>query len=135
MKHKAQIKKIYKQDKPPFGDGILTYKIETTKHTAYYYSSKLSLSEGDEVEYDYLQQKNGDYKFKDLKKVSMYNNFTKDKDVTYINRQDNKEDNIHFQSARRDFAIVNQGRGLSAQEIHEGGLEIYRLHKLIKNKL
>ena len=73
MKHKAQIKKIYKQDKPPFGDGILTYKIETTKHTAFYYSSKLSFSEGDEVEYDYLQQKNGDYKFKDLKKASMFN--------------------------------------------------------------
>ena len=79
MKHKAQIKKIYKQDKPPFGDGILTYKIETTKHTAFYYSSKLSLSEGDEVEYDYLQQKNGDYKFKDLKKASMYNNYNKEK--------------------------------------------------------
>lgn len=79
MKHKAQIKKIYKQDKPPFGDGILTYKIETTKHTAYYYSSKLSFSEGDEVEYDYLQQKNGDYKFKDLKKASMYNNYNKEK--------------------------------------------------------
>ena len=79
MKHKAQIKKIYKQDKPPFGDGILTYKIETTKHTAFYYSSKLSFSEGDEVEYDYLQQKNGDYKFKDLKKASMYNNYNKEK--------------------------------------------------------
>ena len=79
MKHKAQIKKIYKQDKPPFGDNIYTYKIETTKHTAFYYSSKISLSEGDEVEYDYLQQKNGDYKFKDLKKASMYNNYNKDK--------------------------------------------------------
>lgn len=79
MKHKAQIKKIYKQDKPPFGDRILTYKIETTKHTAFYYSSKLSFSEGDEVEYDYLQQKNGDYKFKDLKKASMYNNYNKEK--------------------------------------------------------
>ena len=73
MKHKAQIKKIYKQDKPPFGDGILTYKIETTKHTAFYYTSKISFNEGDEVEYDYLQQKNGDYKFKDLKKASMFN--------------------------------------------------------------
>lgn len=79
MKHKAQIKKIYKQDKPPFGDNIYTYKIETTKHTAFYYSSKISFSEGDEVEYDYLQQKNGDYKFKDLKKASMYNNYNKDK--------------------------------------------------------
>jgi len=79
MKHKAQIKKIYKQDKPPFGDGILTYKIETTKHTAYYYTSKISFNEGDEVEYDYLQQKNGDYKFKDLKKASMYNNYNKEK--------------------------------------------------------
>ena len=79
MKHKAQIKKIYKQDKPPFGDNIYTYKIETTKHTAFYYSSKISFSEGDEVEYDYRQQKNGDYKFKDLKKASMYNNYNKDK--------------------------------------------------------
>ena len=79
MKHKAQIKKIYKQDKPPFGDNIFTYKIETTKHTAFYYSSKISFSEGDEVEYDYLQQKNGDYKFKDLKKASMYNNYNKEK--------------------------------------------------------
>tara|TARA_Y100000114_G_scaffold89801_1_gene83403 strand:- start:826 stop:1212 length:387 start_codon:yes stop_codon:yes gene_type:complete len=79
MKHKAQIKKIYKQDKPPFGDNIYTYKIETTKHTAFYYSSKISFSEGDEVEYDYLQQKNGDYKFKDLKKASMYNNYNKEK--------------------------------------------------------
>lgn len=79
MKHKAQIKKIYKQDKPPFGENIYTYKIETTKHTAFYYSSKISFSEGDEVEYDYLQQKNGDYKFKDLKKASMYNNYNKEK--------------------------------------------------------
>ncbi|HAI38755.1 MAG TPA: hypothetical protein DCM40_11855, partial [Maribacter sp.] len=77
MKHKAQIKKIYKQDKPPFGDGILTYKIETTKHTAFYYNSNLTINEGDEVEYDYVQQKNGDYKFKDLKKASMYNNYNK----------------------------------------------------------
>ena len=137
MKHKAQIKKIYKQDKPPFGDGILTYKIQTTKHTGYYYNNVaiLPINEGDEVEYDYVQQKNGDYKFKDLKKASMYNNYTKDKDIEYINKQDNKEDNIHFQSARRDFAISNQGRGLSAQEIHEGALEIYRLHKQIKHKL
>ena len=91
MRHKAQIKKIYKQDKPPFGDNIYTYKIETTKHTAYYYTSKISFNEGDEVEYDYLQQKNGDYKFKDLKKASMFNNYDKQK-ANYTNPKDTRKD-------------------------------------------
>ena len=94
----------------------------------------LTFKKDDTISFDYNQDDNKISKIKKIEKP-MYSNFTKDKDVTYINRQDNKEDNIHFQSARRDFAIVNQGRGLSAQEIHEGALEIYRLHKPIKNKL
>lgn len=81
MNYKAQIKEITKVDKPAFGDGIFTYKITTTKHTGLYYTSKLSLKVNDEIDYDYVKQKNNDYKFKDVKKVAMYDNYNKQENI------------------------------------------------------
>jgi hypothetical protein len=85
MNYKAQIKEIFKTDRRPFGDNkdIYTYQITTTKHTGLLYTSKLNVSKGDYIEYDYVAQKNGDYKIvlsKQDKKKPMYDNFEK-KDV------------------------------------------------------
>tara|TARA_Y100001972_G_scaffold62666_1_gene76645 strand:- start:83 stop:475 length:393 start_codon:yes stop_codon:yes gene_type:complete len=79
---KATIKTIHKLDKPPFGDGIYTYIITTSAHPeGFVYApvssvESLKIKVGDEVEYEYIKQKNG-YKYKDIKKVSMYSNYTK----------------------------------------------------------
>jgi hypothetical protein len=79
---KSIIKTIHKVDKPPFGDGIYTYTITTGAHSdGFVYApvssvDNLKFKVGDEVEYEYIQQKNG-YKYKDIKKVSMYSNYTK----------------------------------------------------------
>jgi hypothetical protein len=81
MNYKAKIKDILKLNKPAFGDGIFTYKITTSKHTGLYYTSKLSLKVNDEIEYNYVMQKNNDYKFKDVKKVAMYDNFSKQENI------------------------------------------------------
>ncbi len=134
---KATIKTIHKLDKPPFGDGIYTYIITTSAHPeGFVYApvssvESLKIKVGDEVEYEYIKQKNG-YKYKDIKKVSMYSNYTKQNENT--NSLDFKPQ-ISFQSARRDFAIANQGKGLTPQQIHEGGLETFEYHKKIQNQL
>lgn len=79
---KATIKTIHKLDKPPFGDGIYTYIITTSAHPeGFVYApvssvESLKIKVGDQVEYEYIKQKNG-YKYKDIKKVSMYSNYTK----------------------------------------------------------
>ena len=79
---KSTIKTIHKVDKAPFGDGIYTYIITTGAHSEGFVYAPVSSAEnlkfkvGDEVEYEYIQQKNG-YKYKDIKKVSMYGNYTK----------------------------------------------------------
>ena len=79
---KATIKTIHKLDKPPFGDGIYTYIITTSAHPeGFVYApvssvESLKIKVGDEVEYEYIKQKNG-FKYKDIKKVSMYSNYTK----------------------------------------------------------
>ena len=85
MNYKAEIKEIFKTDRRPFGDNkdIYTYQITTTKHTGLLYTSKLNVTKGDYIEYDYVAQKNGDYKIvlsKQDKKKPMYDNFEK-KDV------------------------------------------------------
>ena len=85
MNYKAEIKEIFKTDRRPFGDNkdIYTYQITTTKHTGLLYTSRLNVTKGDYIEYDYVAQKNGDYKIvlsKQDKKKPMYDNFEK-KDV------------------------------------------------------
>ena len=85
MNYKAEIKEIFKTDRRPFGENkdIYTYQITTTKHTGLLYTSKLNVTKGDYIEYDYVAQKNGDYKIvlsKQDKKKPMYDNFEK-KDV------------------------------------------------------
>jgi len=81
MSYNAQIKEIHKLDRRPFGDknNIYTYQITTTKHTGLLYTSELSVAEGDYIQYDYVQQKNG-WKIvlsKDENKKPMYSNYTK----------------------------------------------------------
>ena len=81
MSYNAQIKEIHKLDRRPFGDkyNIYTYQITTTKHTGLLYTSELSVAEGDHIQYDYVQQKNG-WKIvlaKDENKKPLYSNYTK----------------------------------------------------------
>ncbi len=85
MNYKAEIKQIHKLDRKPFGDknDIYTYQITTTKHTGLLYTSELSVAEGDYIEYDYVQQKNG-WKIvlsKENRKKPMYNNFSKQENI------------------------------------------------------
>jgi len=93
MKNKANIKSIHKLDKPPFGDGIYTFVITTSVHPeGFVYApfsevDKLKYKVGDEVEYEYIKQKNG-FKYKDIKKQSMYNNFSKEEKQQYETRLD-----------------------------------------------
>ena len=136
MSYNAQIKEIHKLDRRPFGDknNIYTYQITTTQHTGLLYTSELSVAKGDHIHYDYVQQKNG-WKIvlaKDENKKPMYSNYTKQNQNT--NSPDFKPQ-ISFQSARRDFAIANQGKGLTPQQIHDGGLETFEYHKKIQNQL
>ena len=67
------------------------------------------------------------HEFKKAKPVSP-NNFT------YSNKDDFKPQ-ICFQSARRDFAILNQGKNLTPEQLHEGAMKVYELHKNNKNNL
>ena len=85
MRDKAQIKRITKLQKPPFGDGMYTWEIETTQHIGLYYTSKMSYNVGDEIEYGYIEQKNKAWKLDSIKKTAMYSNFTKDQNVNYQN--------------------------------------------------
>ena len=62
------------------------------------------------------------------------NNFGKESEE-YISPTEFKDNNIFFQSARRDFVLMNQGKDLSLQEIHDGAFELYKKHKQIKNQL
>tara|TARA_S200002703_G_C3640378_1_gene196614 strand:+ start:179 stop:568 length:390 start_codon:yes stop_codon:yes gene_type:complete len=88
MRYKAQIKTITKVDKPPFADGIYTWEIETTKHKGLYYTSKMSYSVGDEIEYGYIQQKNKAWKLDSIKKIALYNNYSKEQKPEYQARLD-----------------------------------------------
>lgn len=88
MRYKAQIKTITKVDKPPFADGIYTWEIETTKHKGLYYTSKMSYSVGDEIEYGYIQQKNKAWKLDTIKKIALYNNYSKEQKPEYQARLD-----------------------------------------------
>jgi hypothetical protein len=88
MRYKAQIKTITKVDKPPFADGIYTWEIETTKHKGLYYTSKMSYSVGDEIEYGYIQQKNKAWKLDGIKKIALYNNYSKEQKPEYQARLD-----------------------------------------------
>jgi len=93
MKNKSEIKEIFKTDRRPFGENkdIYTYQITTTKHTGFLYTSKLNVTKGDYIEYDYVAQKNGDYKIvlsKQDNKKPMYNNFEKKDDNKYQARLD-----------------------------------------------
>ena len=106
------------------------------------------IKEGDVIEYNHKTD-NTTYKdlpkfdnWKKLKKVKKpmhgnykpNNNFGKESEE-YISPTEFKDNNIFFQSARRDFVLMNQGRNLSLQEIHDGALELYKKHKQIKNQL
>tara|TARA_R100000697_G_scaffold111402_1_gene128336 strand:- start:4 stop:414 length:411 start_codon:yes stop_codon:yes gene_type:complete len=136
MRYKAQIKRITKLQKPPFGDGMYTWEIETTQHIGLYYTSKMSYNVGDEIEYGYIEQKNKAWKLDGIKKTAMFNNYSKhSNNQEYVNPQEIKDNNIFFQSARRDFVLMNQGKNLSVQEINDGGFELYKKHKQIKNQL
>ena len=38
-------------------------------------------------------------------------------------------------NSRRDFAILNQGKNLTPEQLHEGAMKVYELHKNNKNNL
>ena len=106
------------------------------------------IKEGDVIEYNHKRD-NTTYKdlpkfdnWKKLKKVKkpMHGNYKPNynfgkESEEYISPTEFKDNNIFFQSARRDFVLMNQGRNLSLQEIHDGALELYKKHKQIKNQL
>jgi|TARA_R100001224_G_C3968335_1_gene131594 predicted methyltransferase len=121
MKQKASIKSIHKLDKPPFGDGIYTFVITTSVHpegfvyAPYSDVDKLKYKVGDEVEYEYIKQKNG-YKYKDIKKASMYNNFTKEEKPEYKTRRDTQE-SILTQVAFKEASAAYLAGKISQDEV------------------
>jgi len=120
-------------------DGMVKYILYNIKISSYpdmvNYSypidKELSFKENDTIEFEYNQLKNKIIKVQKVKQ-SMYSNYTKQNQNT--NSPDFKPQ-ISFQSARRDFAIANQGKGLTPQQIHDGGLETFEYHKKIQNQL
>ena len=131
MKYKAEIKEIHKLDRKPFGDknDIYTYQITTTKHTGLLYTSELSVAEGDYIEYDYVQQKNG-WKIvlsKQNRKKPMYSNFTKEEKVNYQNTNDSRQQSIEYQSARNVISHLYSGLGhqITLDEIAEQTIYLY----------
>jgi len=118
---KATIKTIHKLDKPPFGDGIYTYIITTSAHPeGFVYApvssvESLKIKVGDEVEYEYIKQKNG-YKYKDIKKVSMYSNYTKEEKPQYKTRRDTQE-SILTQVAFKEASAAYLAGKISQDEV------------------
>jgi hypothetical protein len=119
MNYTAQVKEISKMDKPPFGDGILTYKMKTSKHEGFLYTPKLNLQNGDEISYDYLQQKNQEYKFAKVKKVGMYNNYKKDTNTQTYNKPQDTHNSILRQVAFKGAIELASSSKINIQEIEE----------------
>ena len=127
MRYKAQIKRITKLQKPPFGDGMYTWEIEPTQHIGLYYTSKMSYNVGDEIEYGYIEQKNKAWKLDSIKKTAMYSNFTKDQNVNYQNTNDSRQQSIEYQSARNVVSQLYSGLGhqISLDEIAQKTIYLY----------
>lgn len=115
MNYTAQVKEIDKINKPAFGDGILTYKVKTSKHEGFYYTSKVSFQQGDEISYDYHRQKNGDYQFKNIKKKSMYSDYKKD---SYTKPQDTHNSILRQVAFKGAIELASSGK-INIQEIEE----------------
>tara|TARA_R100001509_G_scaffold137386_1_gene91402 strand:- start:773 stop:1255 length:483 start_codon:yes stop_codon:yes gene_type:complete len=120
-------------------DGLQNIKYYLNQHNQNTKNDITQYQVGDILEYKYDSYKK---KIKIYGKVinrntnqPMYNNFEKKESKEYISPTEFKDNNIFFQSARRDFVLMNQGRNLSLQEIHDGALELYKKHKQIKNQL
>tara|TARA_Y100001951_G_C11075097_1_gene148228 strand:- start:19 stop:501 length:483 start_codon:yes stop_codon:yes gene_type:complete len=120
-------------------DGLQNIKYFLNEHNQNTKNDITQYQVGDILEYKYEKYKK---KIKIFGKVinrnnnqAMYNNFEKKESKEYISPTEFKDNNIFFQSARRDFVLMNQGRNLSLQEIHDGALELYKKHKQIKNQL
>ena len=124
--------------KQPITMKIYSIDFKHLQNTTYYNPHDLKVQVGDFVEFEYNQ---ADKKVSGIKKIvqPMHgnykpNNFEKESEH-YISPTEFRDNNIFFQSARRDFVLINQGRNLSLQEIHDGALELYKKHKQIKNQL
>tara|TARA_R100001443_G_scaffold38646_1_gene52140 strand:+ start:139 stop:621 length:483 start_codon:yes stop_codon:yes gene_type:complete len=120
-------------------DGLQNIRYYLNQHNQNTKNDITQYQVGDILEYKYDSYKK---KIKIFGKVinrntnqPMYNNFEKKESKEYISPTEFKDNNIFFQSARRDFVLMNQGRNLSLQEIHDGALELYKKHKQIKNQL
>ena len=90
MKFTNQIKEINKLPKKPFGEkqDIYTYNMVTTQHQGLFYTNS-DLKVGDTVEYVYKENvPQNKSPFKELKKVSMYNNYSKEQKPEYQARLD-----------------------------------------------
>lgn len=126
MRYKAKIKRITKIEKPPFGDGILTWEIETTQHTGLYYTSKMSFNVGEEIEYGYIQQKNKAWKLEDPKRLGVFA-YKKETKPAYQNPNDSRQQSIEYQSARNVIAQLYSGLGnqITLDEIAEKTVYLY----------
>ena len=120
-------------------DGLQNIKYYLNEHNQNTKNDITEYQVGDILEYKYDSYKK---KIKIFGKVikqnnnqAMYNNFEKKESKEYISPTEFRDNNIFFQSARRDFVLMNQGKDLSLQEIHEGAIELYKKHKQIKNQL
>ena len=123
MNYKAEIKEIFKTDRRPFGDNkdIYTYQITTTKHTGLLYTSKLNVTKGDYIEYDYVAQKNGDFKIvlsKQDKKKPMYDNFEK-KDVNKYQARLDTGRSILLQVAFKEASQAYIAGNISVDEVEQ----------------
>jgi hypothetical protein len=120
MNYTAQVKEISKIDKPPFGDGILTYKMKTSKHEGFLYTPKLNLEVGDEISYEYLPlPKSSGYKFYKPKKVGMYNNYKKDTSTQSVSKPLDTHNSILRQVAFKGAIELASSGKINIQEIEE----------------
>jgi len=119
MNYTAQVKEIHKTDREPFGDGMLTYKMKTSKHEGFLYTPKLNIQKGDEINYDYYKQKDQHYKFTKVKKVGMYNNYKKDTSTQSVSKPLDTHNSILRQVAFKGAIELASSGKINIQEIEE----------------
>jgi hypothetical protein len=119
MNYTAQVKEIHKTDREPFGDGMLTYKMKTSKHEGFLYTPKLNIQKGDEINYDYYKQKDQYYKFAKVKKVGMYNNYKKDTSTQSVSKPLDTHSSILRQVAFKGAIELASSGKINIQEIEE----------------
>lgn len=121
MKFTNQIKEINQLPKKPFGEkqDIYTYNIVTTQHQGLLYKANSDLKVGDTVEYVYNDNVSKNKSpFKELKKVSMYSNYSKEQKPEYQARLDTGR-SILLQVAFKEASQAYIAGNISVDEVEQ----------------